>query len=116
MIIIIIIIVIVITIKLLIVTITNTSTVIIVNMSFESHHVSSSEVFAKMNSPDKFRLEWSEFQANLQTTFSQLRLGDHFADVTLVCEDGQQVTDWMCTCKHPIFEPNPKCQKDLKFN
>ena len=74
--IIIIIIVIIITIKPLIVTITNTSTVIIINMSFENHHVSSSEVFAKMNSQDKFRLEWSEFQANLQTTFSQLRLGE----------------------------------------
>ena len=44
-----------------------------------------------MNSPDSYRLEWSEFQGNLQTAFSQLRLGEHFADVTLVCEDGQQV-------------------------
>ena len=40
---------------------------------------------------EKLCLNWNDFQENVNVAFGSLR-GDHdFADVTLVCEDGQQI-------------------------
>jgi len=39
----------------------------------------------------KLCLKWNEFQENAISTFGTLREDREFADVTLVCEDGQQV-------------------------
>ena len=39
---------------------------------------------------EKLYLKWNEFQDNLFTAFGNLKKDNDFADVTLVCEDGQQ--------------------------
>ena len=40
---------------------------------------------------EKLSLRWDDFQDNTQKAFGNLREGSDFVDVTLVCEDGQQV-------------------------
>ena len=42
-------------------------------------------------SPDNFSLIWEDFQENVSKNFSNLREYRDFSDVTLVCEDNQQV-------------------------
>ena len=44
-----------------------------------------------MNSSDRFCVKWNKFHDNISSTFGSLREDTDFADVTLVCEDGQQV-------------------------
>ena len=41
---------------------------------------------------EKFSLKWHDFQSNVSTTFSQLRLKSHFQDVTLVSDDHKQIS------------------------
>ena len=40
---------------------------------------------------EKLCLKWNDFQDNTNTAFGSLRNDNDFADVTLACEDGQQV-------------------------
>ena len=40
---------------------------------------------------EKLCLKWNDFQENVNTAFGNLRDDKEFADVTLACEDGQQV-------------------------
>ena len=40
---------------------------------------------------EKLRLKWGDFQKNLSTTIGFLRNNEDFADVTLVCEGGEEV-------------------------
>ena len=40
---------------------------------------------------EKLCLQWNDFQENVKSTFGTLREDKDFADVTLACEDGQQV-------------------------
>ena len=40
---------------------------------------------------EKLCLQWNDFQDNLKSAFGNLRDDPDFADVTLACEDGQQV-------------------------
>ena len=40
---------------------------------------------------DKLRLQWNDFGDNLKVAFGEHRGSKEFADVTLACEDGQQV-------------------------
>ena len=40
---------------------------------------------------DKLCLQWNDFQGNIRSAFQTLREDNNFADVTLACEDGQQV-------------------------
>ena len=40
---------------------------------------------------EKLCLQWNEFRDNIKNVFGILREGYDFADVTLACEDGQQV-------------------------
>ena len=40
---------------------------------------------------EKLCLQWNEFQENIKGAFGKLREDLDFKDVTLVCEDGQQV-------------------------
>ena len=40
---------------------------------------------------EKLCLKWSEFQENVNKAFGSLRGANDFADVTLACEDGQQI-------------------------
>merc|ERR1712055_249132 len=44
-----------------------------------------------MNSAERFCLRWNDFQQNITTVFGALKEDTEFADVTLACEDGQQV-------------------------
>merc|ERR1712204_62091 len=46
---------------------------------------------AMYSSDEKLCLKWNDFQANVSSAFGTLREDREFADVTLVCEDGQQV-------------------------
>ena len=41
--------------------------------------------------PEKLCLKWNDFQENVNTVFGSLRGDNEFADVTLACEDGQQI-------------------------
>ena len=42
-------------------------------------------------SGEKLCLQWNDFKENITSAFSQLREDGEFADVTLACEDGQQI-------------------------
>ena len=42
-------------------------------------------------SSEKFCLKWNDFQENLTSSFRELRTDIDFTDVTLVCDDDQQV-------------------------
>ena len=42
-------------------------------------------------SNEKLCLQWNDFQQNLTSAFKDLRDDKEFTDVTLACEDGQQV-------------------------
>ena len=42
-------------------------------------------------SKEKLRLQWNEFANNISSAFLNLSSDKDFTDVTLVCEDGQQV-------------------------
>ena len=44
-----------------------------------------------MTMSERLCLKWNEFQENIHQTFGGLRNTQEFADVTLVCEDGQQM-------------------------
>jgi len=44
-----------------------------------------------MDQGGKFCLRWNDFQSNISQTFSDLRDVEDFTDVTLACEDDQQV-------------------------
>ena len=44
-----------------------------------------------MRPSEKFCLKWNDFQDNITTVFGSLRGESNFADVTLACEDGQQI-------------------------
>ena len=44
-----------------------------------------------MVSSEKLCLKWNDFQDNVNEAFSSLRNDSEFTDVTLACEDGQQV-------------------------
>ena len=41
------------------------------------------------SSGEKLCLKWNDFQENLKASFDQLREGNDFSDVTLVCDDGE---------------------------
>ena len=40
---------------------------------------------------EKLCLQWNDFPDNIKIAFAHLREDNDFADVTLACEDGQQV-------------------------
>ena len=44
-----------------------------------------------MIDPDLLSLKWKDFQENMRTEFGSLRESQDFTNVTLACEDGQQV-------------------------
>ena len=43
------------------------------------------------NFDDKLCLQWNDFRENVSSAFGDLREDKEFTDVTLACEDGQQV-------------------------
>ena len=44
-----------------------------------------------MSTAEKFCLKWNDFQKNIGSSFGLMREDTDFADVTLTCEDGQQL-------------------------
>ena len=40
---------------------------------------------------EKLCLQWNDFKENVNSAFGRLRSDKEFTDVTLACEDGQQV-------------------------
>ena len=44
-----------------------------------------------MNASEKLRLQWNDFKDNVALAFGELREDKDLADVTLACEDGNQV-------------------------
>ena len=59
----------------------------------------------------KLCLQWDDFQDNIKTAFGKLREVNDFADVTLACEDGQQVE----AHKVILASSSPFFQKLLKL-
>ena len=61
---------------------------------------------------EKLCLQWNDFKDNVNTAFGSLREDCDFADVTLACEDGQQIE------AHKVFlaASSPFFQKLLKIN
>ena len=44
-----------------------------------------------MTADEKLCLQWNNFSENASSAFGVLRVDKEFTDVTLACEDGQQV-------------------------
>lgn len=44
-----------------------------------------------MMSSEKFCLQWKEFQENVKHSYKEVRRTGEFSDITLACEDGQQI-------------------------
>ena len=55
---------------------------------------------------EKLCLQWNDFQDNIKSAFENLREDNDFADVTLACEDGQQVEAHkvILAASSPFFE------------
>ena len=60
--------------------------------------------FANMS--EKLCLQWNDFKDNVNSTFRRLRVDKEFTDLTLVCEDGQQIEAHkvILTSSSPFFE------------
>ena len=58
-----------------------------------------------MSNPEKFCLKWNDFQQNISSAFGFLRNETNFADVTLVCQDSQQIEAHkvILTASSPFF-------------
>merc|ERR1719494_1718589 len=56
--------------------------------------------------PEKLCLQWNDFKENVNSAFGKLRGDKEFTDVTLVCEDGQQMEAHkvVLASSSPIFE------------
>ena len=44
-----------------------------------------------MGTAEKLCLQWNDFKENITSSFKELRANREFTDVTLACEDGQQI-------------------------
>ena len=64
-------------------------------------------VWAKMtNSCEKFCLKWNDFQQNIVASYKDLRKHFDFSDVTLVCEEDNQIEAHriILTTSSPFFK------------
>ena len=61
---------------------------------------------------EKLCLQWNDFKENVNTAFGSLRDDTDFTDVTLVCEDGQQIAAY----KVILASSSPFFQNVLKRN
>ena len=61
---------------------------------------------------DKLCLQWNDFGENIKTSFKELRKDQDFTDVTLACEDGQEIE----THKMVLIASSPIFCKLLKKN
>ena len=58
-----------------------------------------------MSQSEKFCLKWNDFQTNIVSSILDLRNATEFSDVTLACEDGQQIKAHIIvlTACSPVF-------------
>ena len=63
-------------------------------------------------SDEKLCLQWNDFKENISSAFGDLRQDNEFTDVTLACEDGQQVE----AHKLVLVASSPFFQNILKRN
>ena len=68
--------------------------------------------FNNMNGSEKLCLQWNDFQENITSTFKELREDTELTDVTLACEDGQQIE----THKVVLASSSPFFMELLKKN
>ena len=61
---------------------------------------------------EKLSLQWNDFKENVNTAFGSLREDTDFTDVTLICEDGQQIV----AHKVILASSSPFFQNVLKRN
>ena len=54
-------------------------------------HISCTEIDLNMNTSEKLCLKWNDFQENISSYFGDLRNSKDFTDVTLACDDGEQL-------------------------
>ena len=59
-----------------------------------------------INMSEKLCLQWNDFQENVKSAFGSLREDNDFTDVTLACEDGQQVEAYkvILAASSPFFQ------------
>ena len=59
---------------------------------------------------EKLCLKWNDFQENIKNGFGSLREENDFADVTLVCGDGEQVEAHkvILAASSPFFQKLPE--------
>ena len=62
-----------------------------VNSNFSYIHSFIKNQPFSINMSEKLCLQWKDYQENIKSAFGNLREDHDFADVTLACEDGQQV-------------------------
>ena len=58
-----------------------------------------------MNTSEKFCLKWNDFQENIRYAFRTMKFDTDFVDVTLTCEDGNQIFahKFVLTSSSPFF-------------
>ena len=59
------------------------------NQIVQNQRTVDTQASSKMS--EKLCLKWNDFQENVNVAFASLREDNDFADVTLACEDGQQI-------------------------
>ena len=57
-------------------------------------------------SEERLFLQWNDFKENISSSFGRLRDDKEFTDVTLACEDGQQIEAHKVTLEasSPFFQ------------
>ena len=67
-----------------------------------------------MTSSDKFCLKWNDFQQNIRESFSELSDDQEFADITLVCEDSENIKAHkvIISASSPVFRDILKISKN----
>ena len=66
-----------------------------------------------MTSSEKFNLKWNVFQENIKESFRELRGDQEFADITLVCEDSENIEAHkvIIAASSPVFRDILKINK-----
>ena len=65
------------------------------------------------DSSGKFYLKWTDFQTNIVNSYQDLRKDGDFSDITLVCDDGQQIEGHriILSASSPFFKTVLKVNK-----
>ena len=61
------------------------------HLTFKDISVQSTRRNRSIDMSEKLCLQWNDFQENIKSAFGGFREDNNFTDVTLACEDGQQV-------------------------